>query len=579
MEDVKGLLKKWGAFFLILLAVVIAGGLAVGQWSGEGKADSEESEGEPEVAKESSGKALAVEDEQEWKALIAKGYNLPVDIDEREEAETEGHMVMELIADIYANADKGDASNVAISDETILQMAERIGEKGYPVTAVKTYFSMRNYKKVDKFLENAVNGESGAVVLYTIRSDGGISRNKYIYDGSDMYVVTASYSWGDADEAVLTYISYTRMKKWSYSEKGWFCYELCVPTYPEVSEIVDGSNLLRVQPMPEEFREPSEKYVLGLGYQGNNVLYSNWDLNHLDILDYNGLFEYLYSMRYEKRFPSEDYPDGIPKEEFENLIMEYIPVSKEKITKYAVFDEEKQTYTWVRLGCFNYVPTFFGTSVPEVTKVKKNEDGTMTLTVDAVCEMVLCDDAVITHELTLKLEEDGGFKYISNGILNNGMENIPDYQYRIYSENLHKKGIYFIDDIDSIEEINKYMIPEQSFDITLDDWGEVKFVSCEPQKPLYCDYEASFFLIRDEQILYQFPCMYEHNKKNYPGCFDSIGAVAFRDINDDGKKDIIVIFYYYSGAGPTGMIPRPKTRIYLAGENEFYLAEDIIADV
>ena len=50
-----------------------------------------------------------------------------------------------------------------------------------------------------------------------------------------------------------------------------------------------------------------------------------------------------------------------------------------------------------------------------------------------------------------------------------------------------------IDDIDSIEEITEYMISEQSFDITLDDWGEVTFVSCEPQKPFYCDYEASFF--------------------------------------------------------------------------------------
>ena len=32
--------KKQGVFFLMLLAVVIAGGLAVGQWYGERKADS-----------------------------------------------------------------------------------------------------------------------------------------------------------------------------------------------------------------------------------------------------------------------------------------------------------------------------------------------------------------------------------------------------------------------------------------------------------------------------------------------------------------------------------------------------------
>ena len=63
------------------------------------------------------------------------------------------------------------------------------------------------------------------------------------------------------------------------------------------------------------------------------------------------------------------------------------------------------------------------------------------------------------------------------------------------------------------------------------------------------------------------------------GTFYSVGAVGFRDINDDEKEDIIIITYYHSGAGPTGMVPRPGVTIYLAGENEFYLAKDMIEDV
>ncbi len=131
------------------------------------------------------------------------------------------------------------------------------------------------------------------------------------------------------------------------------------------------------------------------------------------------------------------------------------------------------------------------------------------------------------------------------------------------------------DDIGSIEKIDEYMIQEQSFDVTLDDWGEVTFVSCRPTS-WHVNEEPSFFLVRDDQILYKFPC---NNLKEYGGMFDGIGAVAFRDINDDGKEDIIIIFNYVSGAGPTGMVPRPALRIFLAGENEFNLAEDIIADV
>ena len=125
---------------------------------------------------------------------------------------------------------------------------------------------------------------------------------------------------------------------------------------------------------------------------------------------------------------------GLPKGEFERLIMEYLPVTAEEIQDYAAFDKEKQTYAWVRLGCFNYAPAYFGTSFPEVTDIRENEDGTVTLTVDAVCSMVLCDDAVITHELTVRFSEDGGFQYLGNKILDDGISNIPEYQYRIVRE-------------------------------------------------------------------------------------------------------------------------------------------------
>lgn len=148
-------------------------------------------------------------------------------------------------------------------------------------------------------------------------------------------------------------------------------------------------------------------------------------------LDYNGMFQYLYEMKYGDKFNAEEYPDGIPEKVFESLIMEYLPVTAEQIREYAVFDEESQTYDWEELGCFNYAPTFFGTSLPEVVDIHENEDGTVTLTVEAVCDMVICDDAVITHEITVRFAENGSFQYLGNKILNNGIENIPEYQYRI----------------------------------------------------------------------------------------------------------------------------------------------------
>lgn len=111
------------------------------------------------------------------------------------------------------------------------------------------------------------------------------------------------------------------------------------------------------------------------------------------------MYEYLYRIKYQTRFDSENYSGGIPKDEFESLIMEFLPVTADQIEEYAVFDEGSQTYAWASLGCFNYAPTYFGTSIPEVTDIRENEDGK--------------------------------FQYLGNKILNDGISHIPEYQYRI----------------------------------------------------------------------------------------------------------------------------------------------------
>ena len=380
-----------------------------------------------EVSSTEETKSAEEEAAEQWE----KGYGLPVDEQEEKEAANDCKKMMELIFDIYKDADKGTASNVVLNDETVLEMQKRLMETGCPVSTLVTYSNMENYESVDRFLEECTDGKSGSVVIYEIHGDGGIGRMKFIFDGTEMYVVSAGGIWNDNNKPGMSYISYTRIKEWKYTEKGWFGYELCVPEPPEVSEIMDGSCLIRIKPMTEEQREMSEKCVRGLRYQGNNLLCSNWDTEHMEELDYNGMYEYLYAIKYQEKFNSENYPNGIPKEEFENLIMEYLPVTAEQIREYAVFDEENQTYAWVRLGCLNYAPTFFGTSLPEVIDIRENGDGTITLTVDAVCDMVICDDAVITHELTIRFAEDGSFQYLGNEILNDGIMQIPDYQYRI----------------------------------------------------------------------------------------------------------------------------------------------------
>ena len=365
---------------------------------------------------------------------LEKGYDLPVSAQENEEATRDSMQIMSGLEHIYRNADKGDSLNVVLDNKSICKMIKKIKQQGYSVTVSEDYSNMENYKRFSSFLAKAQEKQKGSGVIYEVHSEGSIGREKFIYDGKEMFLLASNASWDDNGKPIITFVSYTRIKKWRYSRKGWFCYELCVPEYPEVTEMVDGSCLIRIKPMSDNKRKLSRKCVRGLAYQGNNILCSNWDQEHMQKIDYNGLYEYLYAMKYKKKFNGKKYPSGIPKDQFEQLIMEYLPVSREDIEKYASYNEKKKTYDWMRLGCFNYAPNFFGTSIPEVTKIKHNSNGTVTLTVDAVCEMVLCNEAVITHELTVKYNKDGSFRYLGNKILNGGIKKIPEYQYRILKE-------------------------------------------------------------------------------------------------------------------------------------------------
>lgn len=418
------MLKNKYVFMVVML-------LCVTLFCSCGKKESTIGKNMPESDKKSEDTHEVTEGEQDIKEQIEKGYDLPVDDSQKEEAEKDCKELMKLIDNIYKEADIGDDLSAVLSDDTILKMQNALKGTQIAVTTTGVYSNMENFERIDNFLRECIMGINGSAVIYEIHSSGSLGRMKFIFDGTDMYLLSATAVWDSGNEPVIAYVSYTRIKEWNYTDKGWFCYELCVPEYPEVTEIVDGSCMVRVKPITKENKEISEKCVLGLAYQGNNLLCSDWDIDHMESLDYNGMYEYLYAMKYQEQFPSEKYPDGIPKDEFERLIMEYLPITAEEIESYAVFDEEKQIYIWERLGCFNYAPTYFGTSFPEVTDIRENKDGTVTLTVDAVCSMILCDDAVITHELTVKFEEDGSFRYLGNKILDDGLSNIPEYQYRM----------------------------------------------------------------------------------------------------------------------------------------------------
>ena len=84
-------------------------------------------------------------DEEE---LLEKGYNLPVSGSEKTEAENSCKEVMELVSDLYKNADKGTSLNIVIKSKVIRQMVKLLGNAGYQARCNEAYSNMENYQKI-----------------------------------------------------------------------------------------------------------------------------------------------------------------------------------------------------------------------------------------------------------------------------------------------------------------------------------------------------------------------------------------------------------------------------------------------
>jgi hypothetical protein len=91
-----------------------------------------------------------------------------------------------------------------------------------------------------------------------------------------------------------------------------------------------------------------------------------------------------------------------------------------------------------------------------------------------------------------------------------------------------------LSDIDGFIEIK-----DQSFNVDLEGWGAVRFVSGMDDQG-----KLMFFLTDDKNtIRYQFSDFYDSYRRN-----QTVSAVAFRDVNQDNLKDIIVIAANDSGS-------------------------------
>nr|WP_285693483.1 DUF4163 domain-containing protein [Paenibacillus polymyxa] len=116
---------------------------------------------------------------------------------------------------------------------------------------------------------------------------------------------------------------------------------------------------------------------------------------------------------------------------------------------------------------------------------------------------------------------------------------------------------------------DQYEIEEsQSFQTTLEGFGKVRFVSTYGYPE---GFRKFFFFLLDDQghILYPFPNFY--GNREWVARYEGVEAVAFKDVNKDGLKDVIIIADVDNGIhGPGRVDEFPIADIYFQKTNKTF---------
>ncbi|MDO4170024.1 MAG: DUF6070 family protein [Lachnospiraceae bacterium] len=347
-----------------------------------------------------------------------------VDMSQKEtnEAKDSVFTVLKQCKHLYHEIDKGQASNVTLTEKAVHQMINLVASKGYSVTCGAEDYNMQHYKKVNQSLIKARNHKDSDITFYVINSSGIFLYQHLQFQDQKLFVTSASASFDENMEMQLNYVEKLQVYQWNYTKKGWLIWEKALSRNQEM----DMHVCYRVLPLDDQCREITQTCIAPIGYFCNNLFLENWDAKSVEKINFNDLFEFLYYIDKGKQLDENKYTEGIPKKDFEEMIQKYFDISKEKLQKYAHYDRDSETYPWIAIDACNRTPMF--QPLPEVVKCEKNKDGTITAYVENVF-MEEGEDCSFRHQVTLRKEQKN-WVYVGNKIEKKYANDIPSYRAR-----------------------------------------------------------------------------------------------------------------------------------------------------
>lgn len=305
-----------------------------------------------------------------------------------------GILQSDAIRKLYEDEDISDNSDLIYGAVDIL------GSSGLICFADDT--NMYNYQLFQSFYRNYTDGGGrDYICVYRVNRDASVTEMTFVYDDSRIQMIFNTAKFENHDWKFIA-TGIRDLKDMKLTQKGYFIY-----TYSNIIAHGGLKEYFRVSPLTDECRELTRKYVYGLSYVNYNMLVIDWDESNASDILVPCMFDDIYRLYTGENLK----PDGgwIDADKYESVMLSMFPVTVTELRDNCDYNSEKDSYRYHVIIGKQYPP--FG----EVVDYSYNDDGTVSLIVDAVWADKGSDIA-FRNTLTVKPEEDGTFKYMSNHI-------------------------------------------------------------------------------------------------------------------------------------------------------------------
>lgn len=326
-----------------------------------------------------------------------------------------------IYRDIY---DEAVETNTLSSLETLRRIVARLGENGYVAVDSENQVDMAGAEQVIEFCK-AVDEKKSAMLTIIVIKDFGFRKFDLKTEDGNVNIVRGYYQY-DQDGCLQnrSTVSYPA-DIWQYTEEGYILFEgsyFSDENYVLTLSDTPEHTALRVLPLDEKCRELNRKYILPVGYEQNNIFLTDWNEEDIGELDFYDIFDNFYPILHGQSVPyvaDESLAVGavyqIPEEIFENVIMTHFNVNKEALRRETTYNPEKAAYEYRPRGF--YEVEYPDIPYPEVVSYTENQDGTITLIVNAVYPNGNTSMAY-SHKTVIRPLEEDCFQYVSNQMMN-----------------------------------------------------------------------------------------------------------------------------------------------------------------